>query len=132
MGLLMGHLDGPGFGLRVALLPGLAACDAGTVGGYVDAGLEVVPRLRGPLEGHGHLDALLVAVDLHLLRVALEDDGVALIDDAHFGHLALVAFAQDLGLDGVVLHVGEPEEDLPALEELVLDGLDQGLVGAAG
>ena len=66
------------------------------------------------------------------MGIAFQDDGIALIDDAHFRHLALVAFAQDLGLDRVVLHVREAEEDLAALEELVVDGFNEGLIGAAG
>ena len=64
------------------------------------------------------------------LRVAFEDDEVALVDQPDLGHLALVALAHHVGLDRVVLHVRVADEDLAALKEFVVDRLAERLVAA--
>ena len=124
---LVRHLDGPLGRLRLAALPRLRADHAGAVGLNVHAGLERHPLVRLPLERHGHLQPLLVRVHFDFLRVAPEDDKVALIDLADLGHLARLALAHHVRLHGVVFQARLAHEDRRALEELVVNRLDQRL-----
>ena len=77
-----GNFERPVFRLGLVTLPDLGAHHARPVGVDVDAALESVPDAPPPAERYALLEQLLVGCDFELLVVALEDDQVALIDDA--------------------------------------------------
>ena len=124
----MGRLKGPLRRFGFAFRPGFGPDDAGAIRRHIDPRLQVVPDVRRPVERGAEAEQLVGGVDLDFFLIAFEHDFVALVDEAHIRHLALVPFAHHIGFDGVVLQVRVAHEHRGALEEPVVDGLYQALV----
>ena len=122
----MFYFDRPRGRFLFAFEPRLGPHDAAAIGCNIHTRFQTIPLVRFPFERHGFAQALLVGIDFKLLRVALQNDGVTLIDQAHFGHLAAIAFRQNIRFDSVILHVTVTEVSRAALEQLVLNGFAQG------
>ena len=99
--------DCPGRGLRLVAGPDLAA-DLRSVTVYIDPQLQCVPHARFPGELGLLIDSKLCRprLELHPLRVALQIQGVAAVDDPKIGPASAPLRGHHVGLHGVAGHVG--------------------------
>ena len=118
-------LYGPFLRLRVPFFPRFRPHRARAILRDIHSRLQSIPNIRLPFEILGCPQAFEVGVDLDFLLVALEYDGIALINHAHFRHLPAVTVAHHIGVNRVILRIGRAHEDRRALEKSVFDGFRQ-------
>src|SRR4051812_26890867 len=128
MGVLVRCFKSPRIRLRIPFLPGFGSKNPAAVLGDVDARFEVVPFIWRPLKRRRGSKELLIGSHFEHLRVSLQVEKVALINQAYFGHLALITLAEDVRFDRVIVEVGTVDEYRAPLETLVIDRLYQGFV----